>query len=351
AAVWGTAAANGVLVIKTKKGRVDGGNFAVDFDASWSIDKISREHEKQGLYGQGAGGVWSDGASGLSWGDKIADRAGGADAVNTTGAYFVGDQTGTTYYPITTKNSREVYNDVNRNQVLRDGSTANYSLGVSYVGSDQSNTYFGINRLDQKGIINGLSDYTRNSLRLNHSRQFSDRVSGRINASYVNTESNRIQTGSNLNGLYLGYLRTAPDFNNTDYSGTYYTGPNDAVGVPRSHRSYRSRQIGQGAAIYNNPGWTINNNLNPNRTDRVIFTPEMNVKILDNMSITARYGVDFWFDKRRTYYQVNSAGDFTRGGYYRDDRNEKTENFYIFLSGDNELGSSVSFIWIAGYMV
>ncbi|WP_425392372.1 SusC/RagA family TonB-linked outer membrane protein [Ekhidna sp.] len=351
AAVWGTAAANGVLVIKTKKGRVDGGNFAVDFNASWSVDQINREHEKQGIYGQGAGGVWNSNASGLSWGDRIADRAGGADAVDTSGPYFVGDQTGTTYYPVTAKNSREVFNDVNRNQVFRDGSTSNYSLGVSYVGADKSNTYFGINRLDQKGIINGFSDYTRNSLRLNHSREFSDRVTGRINASYINTESNRIQTGSNLNGLYLGYLRTAPDFNNTDYSGTYYSGPNDAVGVPRSHRSYRARQIGQGAAIYNNPGWTINNNLNPNRTDRVIFTPEMNVELLDNMSITARYGVDFWFDKRRTYYQVNSAGDFTQGAYYRDDRNEKTENFNIFLNGNNELGSSVSLNWIAGYML
>lgn len=351
AAVWGTAAANGVLVIKTKKGRVSDGNFSVDFNAQFSVDKINREHEKQGLYGQGAGGVWNANASGLSWGDKIADRAGGGDAVDTSGPYFVSDQTGNVWYPVTQKNDTRVFNDVNRGQVFRDGTSQNYSLGISYVGSDNSNTYLGINRLDQKGIINGLSDYTRNSLRLNHSREFSDRVSGRINASYIATESNRIQTGSNLNGLYLGYLRTAPDFYNLDYSGTYFTGPNDAVGVPNSQRSYRNRQIGQGAAIYNNPGWTINKNLNPNATDRVIFTPELNVKIIDNLSVTARYGVDFWFDKRRTYYPVNSAGDFTQGAYFRDDRNEKTENFNIFLNGTNDLGSSVSMNWIAGYMV
>lgn len=351
AAVWGTAAANGVLVIKTKKGNVGDGNFSIDFNANWSVDKINREHTKQALYGQGAGGVWNSNASGLSWGDKISDRDGGANTVDQTGPYFVGDQTGTTYYPITAKNSRETFNDRNRDQIFRDGFTQNYSLGMSFVGTDNSNTYVGINRVDQKGIINGASDYTRNSIRLNHSRQFSDRVSGRVNASYISTESNRIQTGSNLNGLYLGYLRTAPDFDNTDYSGTYFSGPGDALGTPESHRSYRNRQIGEAAAIYNNPGWTINKNLNPNRVDRVIFSPELNVKIIDNLNLTTRYGVDFWFDKRRTYYQANSAGDFTQGGYFRDDRNEKTENFNVFLNGNNELSSSVSLNWIVGYML
>lgn len=350
AAVWGTAAANGVLVIKTKKGNPEGGNFSIDFNASWSVDKINREHEKQALYGQGAGGSWNSNASGLSWGDKISDRSGAADEVDTSGPFFVGDQTGTTYYPITTKNSRETYNQANRDQVFRDGYTENYSLGLSFTDAN-SNTYVGINRLNQKGIINGFSDYARNSIRLNHSRTFNDVISGRVNVSYINTESNRIQTGSNLNGLYLGYLRTAPDFNNTDYSGTYFTGPGDALGTPNSHRSYRNRQIGEAAAIYNNPGWTINKNKNPNRVDRVIFSPEMNFKILDNLNLTTRYGVDFWFDKRRTYYQAKSAGDFTQGAYYRDDRNEKTENVNVFLSGNNELTSSVSLSWIAGYML
>lgn len=351
ASIWGTAAANGVLVITTKKGNVGDGNFSIDFNASFSVDKINREHKKQALYGQGFGGNWNSNAAGLSWGDKISERDGGANTVDQTGAYFIGDQTGTTYYPITAKNSHETFNQQNRDQIFRNGSTQNYSLGLSFVGSDNSNTYVGISRLDQKGIINGASDYSRSSIRLNHSRKFSDRVSGRINTSYISTNSNRIQTGSNLNGLYLGYLRTSPDFNNTDYSGTYFRGPNDGTGVPNSHRSYRNRQIGERAAIYNNPGWTINKNLNPNRVDRVIFSPEMNVKILDNLVLTTRYGVDFWFDKRRTFYAPNSAGDFTLGGYFRNDRNEKTENFNIFLNGNNQVTSNITLNWIAGYMI
>ena len=58
AAVWGSGAANGVIVIQTKKGKA-GGGLKVSFSSSLSIDEVNREHEKQGLYGQGSRGVWS----------------------------------------------------------------------------------------------------------------------------------------------------------------------------------------------------------------------------------------------------------------------------------------------------
>ena len=351
AAVWGTGAANGVILIKTKRGSVEGGNFSIDLNASFSIDRINVEHEKQGVYGQGAGGIWNSNASGLSWGDKIADRSGAANDVDQTGPYFVGDQTGTSYYPITGKNSKEVFNEANRNQIFRNGATQNYSVGVSFADGMKSNTYVGYNRLDQKGIINGQSEYLRNTFRMNHTREFTSWLSGRVNASYATIKSNRVQTGSNLNGLYLGYLRTSPDFNNVDYSGTYFSSPIDPVGIPNSHRSYRNRQIGEAAAIYNNPGWTANNVLNPNEVERFIVTPELVFSLPKDIKFTTRYGVDFYLDKRNTYYPVNSAGDFTKGAYYRNDYSEKIQNLNTYFSGKLGLGGNNSLDWIVGYML
>ena len=66
----------------------------------------------QSTYGQGTGGLWAANNA-RSWGDKITNRAGGADAVNTGADYFVGYPTGTIYYPITTKNSKETFLDKN----------------------------------------------------------------------------------------------------------------------------------------------------------------------------------------------------------------------------------------------
>ncbi|NJB37246.1 SusC/RagA family TonB-linked outer membrane protein [Croceivirga sp. JEA036] len=349
AAVWGTGAANGVVVIKTKKGSGIG-KMSIDVTSSLSVDEVNREHEKQGIYGQGAGGSWSSNANGLSWGDKIADRTGGSDVFDTSGAYFVGNQTGNTYYPVTTKNSQEVFNAVNRDQIFRTGVTQNYSAGISFAESN-SNTYLGLARVDQKGIINGQSDYERNTVRLNHFRMMSDKFSIRFNTSYAHSNSNRIQTGSNLNGLYLGYLRTSPDFDNTDYEGTYFASANDPVGASNSHRSYRARHLGEASAIYNNPGWTINNISNPNTVNRFTLAPELNYNFNESLGLTVRYGLDFYLDKRNTYFPVNSAGDFSQGAYFRDDYSEKIENLNIFFNGNFELSETSNINWILGYML
>ena len=351
AAVWGSGAANGVVVIQTKRGLAGAGRLDVNFSSSISIDEVNREHEKQGVFGQGAGGVWSSNASGLSWGDKIADRAGGSDTFNTSGRYFVGDITGATYYPVTEKNSREVFNQVNRDMIFRTGLQQNYNLGINFSASDKSSTYFSYTRLDQKGVINGLSDYNRNTFRINQTNKLSDKIETRINTSFINIKSNRIQTGSNLNGLYLGYLRTAPDFNNTDYIGTYYTGPDDAVGRPNSHRSYRNRQIGEAAGIYNNPGWTINEVTNPNEVMRFTVAPEVNVTLSDNLKFTGRYGMDFYVDRRENYYPANSSGDWTQGGFYKNDYSETVQNINLFLNGNKSFGENFGLNYVVGYVL
>ena len=68
AAVWGSGAANGAIIIQTKRGNATGGsNLNVNFSSSVSFDEVNREHAKQGVFGQGRGGVWDSNASGLSW--------------------------------------------------------------------------------------------------------------------------------------------------------------------------------------------------------------------------------------------------------------------------------------------
>jgi len=95
-ALWGSRAANGVLVITTKKGK--SGALNISFSSSYSVDEINRKHPMQNTFGQGAAGRYSATATN-SWGDKIAERLGGADVVSGT-AYFQGYQTGNKYYAV-----------------------------------------------------------------------------------------------------------------------------------------------------------------------------------------------------------------------------------------------------------
>ncbi|WP_373513528.1 carboxypeptidase-like regulatory domain-containing protein, partial [Persicitalea sp.] len=102
AALWGSRAANGVLVITTKQGKLNQ-RMKISYSASYSVDEINRKHPLQSTWGQGTGGKYSP-TSANSWGDKISARPGGEDVVTTTGEYFLG-QNGEKIYPIKTKNS------------------------------------------------------------------------------------------------------------------------------------------------------------------------------------------------------------------------------------------------------
>ena len=343
AAVWGTGAANGVLIIKTKSGRT-GVERRVDVNVKSSVivDKINVEFDKQGKFGQGSNGVWNP-FTGNSWGDKISDRLGGADQV-TIGNERFESETGNVYYPITSKNSREVYNQTNRDQIFGTGFTFDNSVSVSFSGNN-SNTFLSYSDWNQDGIIKGNSSYRRQTFRINNGVNLTDNITAKITAGYTRINASRIQQGSNLAGLYLGYLRTSPDFDNRDYIGTYY----DENNIPSqySHRGYRD-YLGSSAPIYNNPGWTINEQENPNEVERFIISPQINWQLRDNLTLTARYGLDYYSDNRKTFFPVNSAADFAPGFYSESTIQEKTQNINVFLQSNYDVSDNFNFGWIVG---
>ncbi|MFB0908360.1 MAG: carboxypeptidase-like regulatory domain-containing protein [Spirosomataceae bacterium] len=61
AAVWGTGAANGVILIQTKRGNAGGKKVSVNITNQTSWDVINREYEKQGTFGQGYPRYWATG--------------------------------------------------------------------------------------------------------------------------------------------------------------------------------------------------------------------------------------------------------------------------------------------------
>ncbi len=105
AALWGSRAANGVIVIQTKDGAA--GNMKMSYKHTTSYDEIHEKIPMQTTYGQGRNGKWTTHAE--SWGDKISDRAGGEDTYNKDKAYFVTEDGSFTQYTITQKNSKDTF--------------------------------------------------------------------------------------------------------------------------------------------------------------------------------------------------------------------------------------------------
>ena len=368
AALYGTGAANGVLVINTKRGSKESKGWSFNVKTSLSVDRVNREWDKQDTWGQGYDGIWYGEPgigyfvenTGFSFGDEIALRPGGNDTYDLTGGYFEtpdGRQIG----PIVDKNSKTTYNQENRDALFGDGYTWETNASFSFKG-DRSSTFISISNLDQDGILKGASDYVRNTLKLNNDTDLTDKLKVKLSSTYSTSESNRVQTGSNLNGLYLGYLRTSPDFDIRDYKGTNYRISDGVTSVtPNSHRSYRratgsyrtfnneTGSFSYAAPTYNNPLWTINEQKNLNTVDRIVFSPELNYDIADNIKIIARYSIDFFQDNRTDYWPAGSAGDGSNGLWGEDRITNKINNFNLFALGNTSITDQISLDYTVGY--
>ncbi len=309
-ALYGSRALGGVIVITTKRGSE--GKLKVSLTSSVSVDEINRRHPIQTRYGQGSGGTYSP-TNANSWGDRISDRSGGADVVDATGEFFEAAD-GTLYYPLEEKNSREVFADSNFDQAFNDGLAQDVKLNLSG-GSEKATFYFSASHLDQKGIIKN-SNYFKNTFTFGNTYKFNDWLTSSSKVSYTHSTSNRIQQGSNTAGIYLGLLRNPPDFDISDYIGTYTD--EDGNPTPLRHRSYR-RYLGQtGNPTYNNPLWTVNEVVSDTKVDRFFGSIEFTATATPWLNFVLRGGLDSYNDDR-TYFFPQFSADGANNGRYQNE--------------------------------
>ena len=346
AALWGSRAANGVIVITTKEGQ--SGKAKITFSTTYSFDEISERIPRQNVWGQGQNGIYSP-TKAESWGDYIPDRAGGADAVNTSGGFFT-SQNGNVYYPITTKNSRETYVEENFNAAFQTGTFIQNDLNISG-GNDKNTYFFSLTNLQQEGIIRG-STYDRTNIRFNYNAKLNDIMDLSNKVAYTYTSANMTQGNSNVGGIQLGHLRTPADFDNRDYIGVYTNSSGEEF--PRRHRSYR-RYLGNNEnPIYNNPLWTTKEQLSLNQVNRITVTPQLTIKPKEWLQLITRANIDFADDRRTYFFPRGSAGSSITinrrvGSYLEDEIATRDYNIDFIGRGEFSLTDNIDLTAIVGW--
>lgn len=311
AALWGTQALGGVIMITTKNGNY-GQKLKVSVKSSYSIDQINRKYPLQTKFGRGNEGIFDPRARD-SWGDKISERTGGEDDLNTIGEFFV-DQNEKVWYPIIKKNSQKIYDASNFDMIFQNGHFWNNNISLS-AGNEKSTAYFSVSDLNQQGIIRSNSDYRRTTIRFNGEHKLNKKLRINANLSYAKTNQNRIRRGASSSGLYLGLLRTPPGFDNSGYRGEYYSSP-DAAPVPNRHRSYREPIGADASATYNNPLWTINEQENLATVNRFINTLKLTYSPTNWIDFTGKVGIDYYSEKREQFITPGAASGEYRSGIF-----------------------------------
>jgi TonB-linked SusC/RagA family outer membrane protein len=262
AALYGSRAQNGVVLITTKSGKP--GKPKVSYDVSYSFDEITEVQPLHKKFGQGSGGVASI-TSPFTWGPELAP--------------------GTPTY------------DHERN-IFQTGHILDNNFTISG-GNEWTTYYLSAGRTDQQGTIKGKSSYDRNSVRVKASQRISEKINVTGNIQFVDVTSERIQKGSNVSGLLLGAWRTPPNFDNSVYLDP----------VNGFHRSYRHQnpttlKVGRG---YDNPYFVVNEHVNDSEVGRTFGNIRVDIDPFDWLNISYTLGHDYTNDERRTVLPPSSS--------------------------------------------
>lgn len=348
AALWGSRAANGVIVITTKKGKNSRGKFNISYSGTLSFDEVNKMPDLQSTFGQGTAGRYKSTGTGnnLAYGDMISTRAGGTDTYINPGPFVVFPD-GTTRYNIANgstinsnqhggKNSQSVYDHTK--DVFQTGHFIDHNVTLSS-GNERTQFYVSYENLDQQGIIKLNSDYKKNVGRFNITTELTSKLHATLNMNYTNVRSNRIQQGSNVSGLLLGMLRTPPDFDNSQYVGDYHPSLTGLVN-PGVQITYRN-PIGSGSPGYDNPFWTVNNNHSFSVVNRFLGNFELVYDWNDWLTIRANTGLDTYVDRRTDYIHYGSAAALT-GSYTEQYVQESQFNTNLFANARKKFSDNFS---------
>ena len=323
AAIYGIRAANGAVIITTKKGKNSpGGKINVTLSSRFSLDQVNRLPDEQKVYSQGSGDVYQGPASGTSasWGGRM-------DTL-----YYTSDPSNSFY---------QGRNIVGKSQP-HDGPLANtynptkdfFQTGVTYDnnlslsgGSEKSTFYASVNRYTQTGIIPN-TDFKKTSVRFTASTQVSSKLELTGSINYINSGGNRAQQGSNTSGIMLGLLRTPINFDNSNGIKNAESHSDAYLLADGRQRSYRANP---NKATYDNPYFTVARNLTRDNVDRFIGYAQAKYNFTDYLTATYRLGVDAYSDTRRGGYDINSSS-YPAGRAFEDRITNRIINQDVILS-------------------
>jgi TonB-linked SusC/RagA family outer membrane protein len=290
AALYGSRAANGVIVITTKKGSSRGGRADITLSSSYSIQNVYGLLEYQNEYGQGLNGLYSS-ISGNSWGPKIGSTPTLANGLLTA----TGQAVPFVAYPNNIKDFFE------------QGYVFDNNLSIN--GGDQNQNYtFSLGNSRQTGIVPN-THLTRTNVRFGANTMIRSKMRLGGNVTFTNSGQQGVLggNGSSAIGALTGVTRTTDlqaykrdgSYKNVDGTNNWY--------VPSVDNPYFS--------AYENP---VTSNLT-----RVIGTVNLGYDLATWLNIGYKLGVDAYTDRRKQIFAKSSnqrpAGQALDDIFYRNE--------------------------------
>jgi iron complex outermembrane receptor protein len=296
AALYGSEAVNGVLLITTKKGTKGRKGFSVDFNTNYSVDKVAYLPRYQNIRGAGAPISVSNGgqdAEGFIYydtnGDGIKDTRGIMNSSINFGPKFDGKPVMSwdgviRPYEVQKDNYKNLFQDAHNSQV---------NVAVSQA-TDAANVRFSVTRQDNEGV-SLYAKNVRNIANLNTSFKLSKKIRTDVMVNYVNQNTkNRPYSTDRMMNNFTGMIGR---FDNGDwYKNRYQTSQGYRFVTGASGQSLTPAEN----IIYNgfksdiaDYMWRVNKHNTTELSNRVIGSLTNYYQILPSLSLRGRISTDF----------------------------------------------------------
>ncbi|SHE98759.1 TonB-linked outer membrane protein, SusC/RagA family [Arenibacter palladensis] len=295
-AIYGSRAANGVIVIQTKKG-IKNSAPQVSFRSATTMSSIIAP-EFQTEYAQGSDGVYFSGEPGrqtsLSWGPKISEL----DVP--------------TY---------------ERFDIFRTGITYDNSVSVRG-GMDKSSYFTSFSAYNQNGTLE-TSSFDRYSFLINATHNISEKFKLNAKMNYVNSFNERPFEGNGLSSI-MWTVSGAPI--------TYNLRPSvDGDGNQRLYRTNR-----------NNPYFILDNSGSEYITNRFLPSLSLEYNVNDWISVKGTAGLDFSLNNGKVFENKGLLGTFSTGRLLLTDRKSRDFNGELIVTLDKDFSEKFTADYLLG---
>ena len=276
-ALYGSRAANGVIIITTKSGKKGfDRNFTLEYNGGLQLRQVAILPKFQNLYGQGWNGTQTYIENG-SWGPKLDG------SIQVYGPIWNNSQLIHEYSAVPT-NIKDFF-DL--------GVSHNHSISMSGQSDDSKLAYYlSYSYTSDDGIIPTKADtYTRNTISTRTSYDAAQwlRISSSINFATSKTDMvSQFQGASMIDGIY----EMARDVSIVDHKD---------ISNPFNNPTAYFTPYG-----ITNPYWAIANNYNHLDSKQIYGKIQADLKPFENFTLTYRYGFDYTdFDRKLGSPQIS----------------------------------------------
>ena len=341
-ALYGSRAANGVIVIKTKSGSRSKG-IGVEVSSNYVVSNPLKLPNYQTKYGQGNGNggdfaFVNGGGAGLAdgvdeaWGPAFKGQNypqfNSPRTLNGQAIPFNGGDLNAPVGSVITATPWLPYAN-NLKNFLETGSILTNT--VAFSGSnDKGDFRLGYTKLDEKGMVpnTGLK---RNTLSLSGGYNLTDKLSAKAFVNYIKGNSGNRPTISygTESIMYLFNCWLPPSVDVSDMKRLWMGGANNL------------RQYGFNYNYHDNPYLTLEENTNSQIYDRVIGNASLKYDFNSWLSLMVRTATD-WSLERREYRRAFSTQRFPFGQYREVNLVNEESNSDFLLNLNKEINSDFS---------